>query len=105
MREAATYYRTGLLIVTLVAGASGQNKPRARDLGIPFEGATGSVTDSKAAPARPNGMPPSRNWHLHRVLDGKPWRAETMTGVDGQKVFALPHDRFRGILKKYNRLP
>lgn len=30
--------------------------------------------------------------------------AETMTGVDGHKVFALPHDRLREVLKKYNRL-
>jgi L-aminopeptidase/D-esterase-like protein len=30
--------------------------------------------------------------------------AETMTGVDGHKVIALPHDRLRAILKKYNRL-
>jgi L-aminopeptidase/D-esterase-like protein len=30
--------------------------------------------------------------------------AETMTGVDGHKVFALPHDRLRETLKKYNRL-
>jgi L-aminopeptidase/D-esterase-like protein len=30
--------------------------------------------------------------------------AETMTGADGHKVIALPHDRLREILKKYNRL-
>lgn len=30
--------------------------------------------------------------------------AETMTGVDGHKVIALPHDRLRDALKKYNRL-
>jgi D-aminopeptidase len=30
--------------------------------------------------------------------------AETMTGVDGHKVFAVPHDRLREALKKYNRL-
>jgi D-aminopeptidase len=30
--------------------------------------------------------------------------AETMTGIDGHKVFALPHDRLREVLKKYNRL-
>jgi len=29
--------------------------------------------------------------------------AETMTGVDGHRVFALPHDRLRSALKKYNR--
>ena len=30
--------------------------------------------------------------------------AETMTGADGNTVHALPHDRLREILKKYNRL-
>ncbi len=30
--------------------------------------------------------------------------AETMTGIDGHTVFALPHDRLRETLKKYNRL-
>jgi L-aminopeptidase/D-esterase-like protein len=30
--------------------------------------------------------------------------AETMTGIDGHKVYALPHDRLRETLKKYNRL-
>src|SRR3954469_4091573 len=30
--------------------------------------------------------------------------AETMTGVDGHRVDALPHDRLREVLKKYNRL-
>ena len=30
--------------------------------------------------------------------------AETMTGVDGHKVIALPHDRLNKVMKKYNRL-
>jgi L-aminopeptidase/D-esterase-like protein len=30
--------------------------------------------------------------------------AETMTGVDDRTVIALPHDRLRDLLKKYNRL-
>ena len=30
--------------------------------------------------------------------------AETMTGADGRKVIALPHDRLREILRRYNRL-
>jgi L-aminopeptidase/D-esterase-like protein len=30
--------------------------------------------------------------------------AETMTGIDGHMVIALPHDRLREVLKKYNRL-
>ena len=30
--------------------------------------------------------------------------AETMTGINGRQVMALPHDRLRAVLKKYNRL-
>src|SRR5713226_5283177 len=30
--------------------------------------------------------------------------AETITGIENHKVIALPHDRLRAILKKYNRL-
>ena len=30
--------------------------------------------------------------------------AKTMTGMDGHTVEALPHDRLREVLKKYNRL-
>ena len=30
--------------------------------------------------------------------------AETMVGADGHKAVALPHDRLRELLRKYNRL-
>jgi L-aminopeptidase/D-esterase-like protein len=30
--------------------------------------------------------------------------AETMTGANGYRVYAIPHDRLRAILRKYNRL-
>jgi L-aminopeptidase/D-esterase-like protein len=30
--------------------------------------------------------------------------ADTMTGIDGHRVIALPHDRLRQVLKTYNRL-
>src|SRR5205814_10244564 len=30
--------------------------------------------------------------------------AETMTGINGRRVYALPHDRLRAALRKYNRL-
>ena len=30
--------------------------------------------------------------------------AETMQGINGNTVYALPHDRLRAILRKYNRL-
>jgi L-aminopeptidase/D-esterase-like protein len=31
--------------------------------------------------------------------------AETMKGINGNTAFALPHDRLRDVLRKYNRLP
>jgi L-aminopeptidase/D-esterase-like protein len=30
--------------------------------------------------------------------------AETLTGVNNRTVIALPHDKLREVLKKYNRL-
>jgi len=30
--------------------------------------------------------------------------AETMTGADSIRTYALPHDRLRAVLRKYNRL-
>ena len=30
--------------------------------------------------------------------------AETMTGIDGHKVIALPHDRMREVLQRHNLL-
>ena len=30
--------------------------------------------------------------------------AETMTGINGNTVYAIPHDRLREVMKKYNRL-
>jgi len=30
--------------------------------------------------------------------------AETMTGINGNTAYALPHDRLRDVLRKYNRL-
>jgi L-aminopeptidase/D-esterase-like protein len=30
--------------------------------------------------------------------------ADTMTGIDNHTVIALPHERLREVLKKYNRL-
>jgi len=30
--------------------------------------------------------------------------AKTLTGIDGHTVEALPHDKLREILRKYNRL-
>ena len=29
--------------------------------------------------------------------------AETMTGVNGNTVYAIPHDRLKQVMRKYNR--
>jgi L-aminopeptidase/D-esterase-like protein len=29
--------------------------------------------------------------------------AETMSGIDGHKIYSLPHDRLKAVMKKYNR--
>ncbi len=31
--------------------------------------------------------------------------AETMTGANGLTIYALPHERLKKVMKKYNRLP
>jgi D-aminopeptidase len=41
---------------------------------------------------------------VEEAVDNALVAAETMTGVDGRTVIALPHDRLREVLKKYNRL-
>ena len=30
--------------------------------------------------------------------------AKTMTGIDGTRVYGIPHDELRSLLKRYNRL-
>jgi L-aminopeptidase/D-esterase-like protein len=31
--------------------------------------------------------------------------ARDMTGIDGHRVIAIPHDALRAVLRKYSRLP
>lgn len=52
-------------------------KPRARDLGIEFKGVPGKLNAMIAA--------------------------ETMEGINNNKVYALPHGKLMEILKQYNR--
>ncbi|MGA2966560.1 MAG: P1 family peptidase [Terriglobales bacterium] len=41
---------------------------------------------------------------VEEAVDNALVAAETMTGVDNHTVIAVPHDRLREVLKKYNRL-
>jgi len=41
---------------------------------------------------------------VEEAVDNALVAAETMTGIDNHKILALPHDRLREVLRKYNRL-
>jgi len=41
---------------------------------------------------------------LHEAVVNAMVAARTMTGINGHTVVALPHDRLREVLQKYNRL-
>lgn len=43
-------------------------------------------------------------WSTEEAIVNALVAAETMTGINGNTVHALPHDRLREVLKKYNRL-
>jgi D-aminopeptidase len=43
-------------------------------------------------------------WATEEAIVNALVAARDMSGADGQTVFALPHDRLRAVLKKYNRL-
>ena len=76
-----------ILIIFIQSSISAQ-KPRARDIGIPFDGVTGkynAITDVK-----PLSMP----W----------WLLKPMEGINGNKSYALPQKLVIDLLKKYNRI-
>ena len=79
--------------------ATAQNRPRGRDLGIPFPGQTGpmnAITDVAGIAAT---IEATEEAVVNAML-----AAQTMTGADGIRSFGLPGDRVVEILKKYNRM-
>jgi len=86
-----------------VSLVSANQKPRARDLGIPFDGKTGSLLEM---------LPNDRMSPLflatvqatEEAIADALIAAETMTGIHDNKVYVLPHVRLTRVLKKYNRL-
>ena len=66
-----------IIIITLISSIAFSQKPRARDIGVQFEGTTGKFNAMIAA--------------------------ETMEGINNNKAYALPHGKLMEILKKYNR--
>ena len=43
-------------------------------------------------------------WSTEEAIVNALVAAETMTGINGNTVYALPHDRLRDVLSRYNRL-
>lgn len=73
-------------------------RPRARDLGVPFDGTPGTLNAITDVAGVEVG---------HTTLikgEGKLVVGQDMTGINGRKVYALPHDRLREVLRKYKRL-
>ena len=103
--------------------AAAQAKPRARDLGIPFDGAPGpsnAITDvagvevgcvtpiSGQGPLRV-GAGPVRTGVTAILPRGKSssdpvFAGWFMVGADDHKLVAIPRDRLRAVLEKYTRL-
>jgi hypothetical protein len=57
-----------------------------------------SVPDP-SAPASPPSAEAVEEAIINALVAG-----ETMTGANGRTITAIPHDRLRDVLKKYNRL-
>ena len=63
-----------------------------------------SSLDSPSENDRMNALFDVTAYAVEEAIINSMVAAETMTGIDGHKVVALPHDRLRSILKNYNRL-
>jgi L-aminopeptidase/D-esterase-like protein len=44
-------------------------------------------------------------WATEAAIVNALLAAETMTGADGLRVYALPHERLVDVLRRYHRLP
>lgn len=67
--------------------------PRARDLAVPFDGLPGPLTRSRVA------ILVTEEAIVNALV-----AATTMTGIKGNSVYALPHDRLVETLRAFNRL-
>lgn len=95
-----TWYVIGLLVSLLpvVSAEAANPEPRARDLGVPTAALT-MLPYERINPLFEATVQATEEAILNALV-----AAETMAGRDGHKVIALPHDRLREVLKKYNRL-
>lgn len=83
------------------------------DLIVSFSTATADV--NTAEQEKPSPMSPLANAEIDPLFEGTTEASEeaivnalvaakTMTGIDGTRVYGIPHDELRTILKRYNRL-
>ena len=88
-----------LLSLALAAAlaAAQPAKPRARDLGVAFEGTPGALNAISALFSAT--VQATEEAIVNALVAG-----ETMRGANGRTVEGLPHDALRRLLKKYGRL-
>ena len=83
------------------------------DLVVSFSTATVEVNYSEQG--KPSSISPLANLDIDPIFEATTQASEeaivnalvaarTMTGINGVRIFALPHDELRAILKRYNRL-
>lgn len=92
-----------------VTGGKGENS--SGDLMIAFSTANPRAAEDTGV-AHPEMVPNSRMNPLfyatvqatEEAIVNAMVAAETMTGANGVRVYSLPHDRLRTVLRKYNRL-
>jgi L-aminopeptidase/D-esterase-like protein len=92
-----------------VAGGKGENS--SGDLIIAFSTANARAAQDSGI-VKPEMLPNSRMNPLfyatvqatEEAIVNAMIAAETMTGANGVRVYALPHDRLKTALRKYNRL-
>ena len=86
---------------------------RARELGVPFDGIAGqfnAITDVRGVEVGHTTIVEGRenSWlavqATEEAIVNALVAAETMRGVNDNTFYALPHERLREVLKKYNRL-
>jgi D-aminopeptidase len=89
----------GILLLLAVTPLLAQ-KPRARDLGIPFDGLPGRKNALTDVP----GVEVDVVLATEEAIVNALVAGETMTGMEGHRIDAIPHDRLKAALKRYGRL-
>jgi L-aminopeptidase/D-esterase-like protein len=84
-------------------------KHRARDIGIPLEGITGAYNNITDVPGVEVGystliMGKPEDYATEEAILNAMVAAETMVGINGNTLHALPHDQVQDILRKFGRL-